>query len=252
MLRTAGTLMVKSKTQDRRSETTSGLLNHGYFGFLQHAIGSRRRLRRDVFLGLTYNTLYLLLTGLLSLIFTSMLWTIISHLTIGLLLSNLHHRWTCAILSAKHTMRKRIISLPNRKLILPCTVYILSQQLTAKYPSYIARTISVDKQDNLRGVAVVDAVVLGIVFGLRLLVLYPAFAAYVYSEIKQVDVRTAEESGGDGQKASEGFGFREYGRVTDLCFKRTAVWFGLLHLQMVLVLAVFELLVTSVVHKMIF
>jgi hypothetical protein len=244
--------VVKSKTQDRRSETTSELSNHGHFGSLHHAIGSRRRLRRDILLGITYNILYLLLTGFLSLISSSLTWTILSHLTIGLLLSNLHLRWTCTILSSKQPLRKRIISLPTRNLILPCTVYILCQQLTAKYPSYIARTISVDKQDNLRGVAVVDAVLLGIVFGLRSLVLYPAFAAYVYSEIKQVDVRTAEESGGDGQRASEGFGFREYGRVTDLCFKRTAVWFGLLHLQMVLVLAVFELLVTSVVHKMIF
>jgi hypothetical protein len=90
------------------------------------------------------------------------------------------------------------------------------------------------------------------VFGLRLLVLYPAFAAYIYSEIKQVDVRPVEESGADGQERSEGFGFKEYGRVTDLCFKRTAVWFGLLHLQMVFVLALFELLMTPVLHKMIF
>jgi hypothetical protein len=244
--------MVTSKTQNRRSDDTSGLSNQGYFGLLRNAIGSRRRLRRDIFLGLAYNILYLLLTGLLSLISSSLLWSIISHIIIGLLLSNLHLRWTSTILSAKQPIRKRIISLPQRNLVLPCVVYILAQQLTAKYPSHIARTISVDKQDNLRGIAVVDAVVLGIVFGLRLLVLYPAFAAYIYSEIKQVDVRPVEESGADGQERSEGFGFKEYGRVTDLCFKRTAVWFGLLHLQMVFVLALFELLMTPVLHKMIF
>jgi hypothetical protein len=252
MLQTAGTLMVKSKTQDRRSDNTSGHSNHGYLGFFQHAIMSPRRLRRDVFLGLAYNILYLLLTGLLSLISSSLLWSIISHVTIGLLLSNLHLRWTCTILSFKQPIRRRIISLPNRKLILPCVVYILSQQLTAKYPSHIAKTILVDKQDNLRGIAAVDAVVLGIVFGLRLVVLYPALAAYIYSEIKQVDGRTAEESGPDGRESTEGFGLKEYGRVTDLCFKRTAVWFGLLHLQMVFLLAVFELLMTPILHKMIF
>jgi hypothetical protein len=244
--------MVKSKTQNRRSETTSGHSDHGYFGLLRHAIGSRRRLRRDIFLGLTYNILYLLLTGLLSLISSSLLWDLLSHLTIGLLLSNMHLRWTCTILSTKQPIRKRIISLPNRKLILPCMVYILSQQLTAKFPTHIARTISVEKQNNLRGVAVVDAVVLVVVFGLRLLVLYPAFAAYIHSEIKQMDVSTAEESGDDGEGKSGGFGVQEYGRVTDLCFKRTAVWFGLLHLQMVFALAVFELLMTPVLHKMIF
>jgi hypothetical protein len=252
MLRTAGTLMVKSKTQDRRSDDTSGLSNHGYFGFLQHAIISPRRLRRDIFLGLTYNILYLLLTGLLSLISSSLIWSILSHLTVGLLLSNLHLRWTCTILSSKQPIRKRIISLPNRNLILPCVVYILSQQLTTKYPSHIAKAISVDKQNNLRGVAVVDAVVLIMVFGLRLLVLYPAFAAYIYSEIEQLDKREAVENGADGQERSEGFGWKEYGRITDLCFKRTGVWSGLLHLQMVFLLAVFELLMTPILHKMIF
>jgi hypothetical protein len=208
-------------------------------------------LRRDILSGIAYNILYIILTGLLSLISSSLLWTTISHIIIGLLLSNLHLRWTCTILSSKQPIRKRIISLPDRKFILPCTVYVLSQQLAAKYPSHISRTISVEKQDNLRGIAVVDAVVLGIVFGLRLLVLYPTFAAYVHSEIKQVDVRTAEESGDDGQERSEGFGLKEYGRITELCFRRTAVWFGLLHLQMVVALAVFELLMSPVLHKMI-
>jgi hypothetical protein len=131
-------------------------------------------------------------------------------------------------------------------------VYILSQQLTTKYPSHIAKAISVDKQNNLRGVAVVDAVVLIMVFGLRLLVLYPAFAAYIYSEIEQLDKREAVENGADGQERSEGFGWKEYGRITDLCFKRTGVWSGLLHLQMVFLLAVFELLMTPILHKMIF
>jgi hypothetical protein len=253
ILRTAGTIMVKSKMQDHRSEVSAGLSNHGTFGFLRHAIVSPRRLRRYILLGIAYNILYAILSELLSGICSSSLtWTIISHVIVGLLLANLHLRWTCAILFSKSPTPTRIRSLPNRNLLLPTTVYILAHRFTTKLPTHVSKTISVYHQGNIGGIAFADAVVIATVFGLRMLVLYPSFATYIYAEIKQANSKDAAESNPNGQVISPGFGLAAYGKAAKSCFKKTAVWFGLLHLQMVLVLAVFEILRTPIVHKMVF
>jgi hypothetical protein len=251
MLRTAGTLMVKSKTQDQRNHTPRQS-NHGNFGFLRQATVSSRTLRRDVFLGVTFNILYSLLTNLISSISSSMTWDIIAHLIVGVLLSNLHLRWTCAILSSKRPAQTRILSFPGRRLVLPSLVYILAYQLTAKLPTSIARTISIQRPESLGGIAFADTVILATAFGLRMLVLYPAFATYIHTEIRQVDGRGVGESTHDGQERSSRLGLSAYANAVRLCFERTTPWFGLLHLQMVFVLAVFELLVTFVVYKMVF
>jgi hypothetical protein len=251
MLRTAGTLMVKSKIQDHRSEISVGLSNHGTFGFLRHAIASPGKLRRDILLGLAYNVLYMIFSELLSGISSSLAWKIISHLIIGLLLANLHLRWTCTVLSTKRPAGTRIISLPSRDLILPTMIYILAHRLTVKLPTYISKTISVHHQGNLGGIVFADAVVIATAFGLRMLILYPAFAAYIYAEIKQAGLKDMADSTPNGQKSSPGLGLDAYGKAVKLCFRRITIWFGLLHLQMVVVLAVFEILGTSIVHKMV-
>jgi hypothetical protein len=253
MLRTAGTLMVKSKMQDRRNETSTGLSNHGTFGFLRHAIISPRRLRRDIFLGLAYNVLYMIFSELLSGISSSsLIWNIISHLIVGLLLANLHLRWTCTILLSNRPAGARIISLPSRDLLLPTTVYILAHMLTTKLPAYISKTISVHGQESLRGIAFADSVVIATAFGLRMLILYPAFATYIHAEVKQAGSKDVVETNSNGEETSPGLGLEAYGKAAKLCFRKTAFWFGLLHLQMVVVLAVFEMLGTPVLHKMIF
>jgi hypothetical protein len=253
MLRTAGTLMVKSKMQDRRNEVSTGLSNHGTFGFLRHAIISPRRLRRDILLGLAYNILYIIFSEFLSgMSSSSLIWNTISHLIVGLILANLHLRWTCTILSAKRPAGARIVSLPSRDLLLPTTVYNLAYRLTTKLPVYISKTISVYGQENLRGIAFADSVVIATAFGLRMLILYPAFATYIYAEIKQAGSKDVVETNPNGEEVSAGLGLEAYGKAAKLCFGKTAIWFGLLHLQMVVVLAVFEMLGTPVLQKMIY
>ena len=246
MLRTAGTLMVRSRTQDHRISTT-GSSEH-----LLHAIASPGTLRRDVFLGLGYNILYFLLANLISAISSSPTWNILSHIIAASLLSSSHLRWTCTILSLKRPAQTRILSLPRRELILPSVVYGLAYQVTAKLPTYIARMGDGYRGDEIGSIAVADAVVLVAAFGLRVSVLYPAFAAYIHTEITQVDRMDSGAAGSDGQEGSLRFGAYAYGRAYRLCFRRTAIWFGLLHLQMVFVLAGFEILVTPLIYKMIF
>jgi len=145
-----------------------------------------------------------------------------------------------------------MISLPRRGLVLPALVYNLAYQVIAGLPTYISKTIAVHHEGDLRGIAFADSVVLITSFGLRVLVLYPAFAAYVYSEIRQVDVRDTVRGDVNAQERSSGPELSAYGKVVQLCFKKTAVWFGLLHLQMVFVLAGLEIFVTPLVYKMIF
>lgn len=133
--------------------------------------------------------------------------------------------------------------------MVPALVYGLAYRLTVRLPVYIAKLASVQQYGKLEGIAFADTVVLTAAFGLRMLVLYPAFAAYIYSEIKQVDER--DTTAGNSDKPS-GLGLGAYGKTVWFCFERTAVWFALLHLQMVVVLAVFELVMTPVVYKVVF
>lgn len=243
--------MVRSKTQDHRTNT-SRQSNHGILGFLYQAVASHRRLRRDVFLGLTYNIIYSLLANLLSGFSSSSTWNLICHIIAVLLLSPLHLRWTCAILSLKQPVQTRILSLPRRKLLLSALVYGLAYQATARLPMHVAGMASGYRGDEIVGIAFADAVVLVAAFGLRMLVLYPAFAACVYSEIQQVVARDAGDSVSEGAEGYSGLGVDAHGRAVQLCFKKTAIWFGLLHLQMVVLLAGFEILVAPLIYKMVF
>ncbi|KAH0288288.1 hypothetical protein M436DRAFT_48871 [Aureobasidium namibiae CBS 147.97] len=259
VLRTAATLMVENKTRVHRSNSSSssssgGQANHGnIFGFLRLAVDSPRRLRRDVFLDLTYNILHSLFTNLLSGFFASTTWRFICHIIAVLVLSSLHLRWTWTILSLKRPARIKILSLPRKSLILPALVYGLAYRVTAKLPTHIADMASGYRGDEIGGIVFADSVVLVAAFALRMLVLYPAFAAYVYSEIMDMGRRDVGESGpSDGRGGAWGLGVDVYAKTVRLCFGNTAIWFGLLHLQMVVILAAFEVLVAPVVYRMIF
>ncbi|KEQ66628.1 uncharacterized protein M437DRAFT_62816 [Aureobasidium melanogenum CBS 110374] len=252
ILRTAGTLMVETKTRYHHDRDSSRLFNHTNLGYLRHALASPRRLRRDIILGFTYNTLFLLLSNLVSSFSSSASWEILSQIIVGLLLANLHLRWTCTILSAKKPLRTGTISLPRRELILPTMVDVLAQQVTARLPVYISKTISGLALDRLEGIAVADAIILITAFGLRLLVLYPAFAARVYKEIRQLDTKRTTDSVSANRERTSGFGAKVYGETVRFCFRKTALGFVLLHLQMVLVLVVFELVMSPVLYRVVF
>jgi len=248
--------MVENKTRDHRSNSSSssgGQANHGnIFGFLRLAVDSPRRLRRDVFLGLTHNILYSLIANLLSAFFASTAWHFICHIITTLVLSSLHLRWTWTILSLKRPAHIKILSLPRKSLILPALVYGLAYQMTAKLPTHISEMASGYRGDEIGGIVFADSVVLVAAFALRMLVLYPAFAAYVYSEVREMGRRDVGESSPHGQGGAWSLGVDVYVKTVRLCFRKTAVWFGLLHLQMVVLLAAFEVLVAPVVYRMIF
>lgn len=238
--------MLETKTRGRQDQDSYKLSGHANLGYIRHALASPRRLRRNVVLGVTYNMLFLLLNSLLSSISSSLTWELISQVIVGLLLANLHLRWTCIILSRKPT-RTRIISFPSRELILPSMVHILAQQATARLPVHLSETISKLHLDNLGGIAVADAIILATTFGIRLLALYPAFAARVLMETRWITERVPTDS-----TIRLELGSKAYGEAVKLCFRRTTLSFGLLHLQMVSVLVVFELIMTPILYRMVF
>lgn len=250
ILRTAGTLMVEIKTRYHHDRDSSRLFNHTNLGYLRHALVSPRRLRRDIILGITYNTLFLLLSNLVSSFSSSASWEVLSQSIVGLLLANLHLRWTCTILSAKKPLRTGMISLPRRELILPMMVYILVQQGTAKLPVYISTTFS--GLEGLEGIAVADAVILIMTFGMRLLALYPAFAARIYMEMRQLETKRTAEAVSADRERTLGSELKAYIEAVRLCFNRTALGFVLLHLQMVSVLVVFKLVMSPVLYRVVF
>lgn len=242
--------MVEIKTRYHHDRDSSRLFNHTNLGYLRHALVSPRRLRRDIILGITYNTLFLLLSNLVSSFSSSASWEVLSQSIVGLLLANLHLRWTCTILSAKKPLRTGMISLPRRELILPMMVYILVQQGTAKLPVYISTTFS--GLEGLEGIAVADAVILIMTFGMRLLALYPAFAARIYMEMRQLETKRTAEAVSADRERTLGSELKAYIEAVRLCFNRTALGFVLLHLQMVSVLVVFKLVMSPVLYRVVF
>lgn len=258
MLRSTGTLMVMTHMQDHRDQENRAQSIHANLGSLRHAISSRRRLRKEIILGVTYNVIYLALKELLSCISSNPIWSTISQLAIGVLLSNLHLRWTGVILSSRTQTGSHIFSLPHRNLMLPSALYILAWRLTAKLPAIISKTLSVqesDTLDSLRTVALSDAVILIVSLSLRLLILYPVYAIYIYTETKQLRIQEVAESRphmSTGQAGSSKLGLSSWAQSWRKCFKRTTAWFALLHLQTVFVLAILEILTAPLLEMLVF
>lgn len=137
-------------------------------------------------------------------------------------------------------------------MILPSILHVLAQQATTQLPVYISKTISTPHLNSLGGIAVADTITLIMAFGLRLLALHPAFAARVYMEMRLLDTKkTTESVSADGERTS-GLGLDAYGETVRLCFRKTALGFGLLHLQMVSALVILELMMMPVLYRVVF
>jgi hypothetical protein len=250
--------MVVTHMQDHRDKENRAQPIHANLGSLRHAISSRRRLRKDSILGITYNMIYLTLKVLLSCISSNPLWSILSQLAIGVLLSNLHLRWTGIILSSRTQTGLRILSLPHRNLILPSALYILAWEVTAKLPAIISKALSVQESNtlgSLRTVALTDAVILITSLSLRLLILYPVYAMYIYTETKQLklqDVVGSRPYMSVEQANLPPKGMSSYAENWRKCFKRTTPWFALLHLQTVFVLAILEISTAPLLEMLVF
>jgi hypothetical protein len=258
MLRSTATLIVMTHMQDRRDKENRAQSIHANLGSLRHVVSSRRRLRKDIILGITYNMIYLAFNELLSCISLNSIWTTISQLAIGVALSNLHLRWTGVVLSSRTQTGSRIFSLPHRDLILPSGLYILAWDLTAKLPVIISKALSVQESNTLGGlkiVALADAIILIASLSLRLLLLYPVYTTYIYTEtklLKSQDVAGSRPHMSAEQADSPGMGLGSYAQTWRKCFKRTAPWFALLHLQTVFVLAVLELMIAPLLELLVF
>jgi hypothetical protein len=250
--------MVMTHMKDHRDKEHRAQSIHANLGSLRHAISSRRRLRKDIILGITYNVIYLTLKELLSCISSNPIWTILSQLAIDVLLFNLHLRWTGVILSSRMQTGSRIFSIPHRSLILPSALYILAWELTAKLPGTISRSLSVQDSDtlgSLKTVALTDAIILITSLSLRLLLLYPVYAMYIYTEtklLKSQDVAGSRTHRSVEQEESSEQGPNSYAENWKRCFKRTAPWFALLHLQTVFVLAVLEISTAPLLELLVF
>lgn len=258
MLRSVGTLVVNFHMQDRHNQTSRERTTNANLGFLYQAIGSPRKLRKDISLGVAYNGAYLVMHYLLSSVSSSPIWNMTSEIVIGVFLANLHIHWTCIILLTKRQAGSRIVSLPHRNMILPCALYILAWKLVSTLPETISRALSAEdagKQGDFQTIALVDAIVLFTTLSLRLLVFYPAYATYIHNEIKQVRSTDAAASGRQAfAKWTNSFGLEleSYCKTARTCFRRTTLWFALLHLQTVLILAIIEILTAPILHKLVF
>lgn len=244
--------MVETRTRDRHDRDTHKFSNHANLGYLRHALASPRRLRRDIVLGVTYNILSLLLVNLLTSISSSLTWEILTQVIVDLLLANLHLRWTCVILAYRKPMQTRMASFPRRDMILPSILHVLAQQATTQIPVYISKTISAPYSNSLGGIAFADTIVLIVAFGLRLLALYPTLAARIYMELRLVDTKKTTEKVSTDRERTLGLESQAYVETVRLCFRRTALGYGLLHLQMVSALVALELIMTPVLYRVVF
>ncbi|KAI5203886.1 hypothetical protein E4T39_03895 [Aureobasidium subglaciale] len=256
MLRTVGTLLVASSTQTYH-ESHKAKPNYFNSSLFHQITFSPRRLRQDILQGVIYNVLYLILSGLLSLIFSSYIWSLVSRAIAALFLANYHARWTRGILSLPQ-MRRSTLSWPSRELVIPCSVYMLAGESTAGLPGLVSRLLSlnvVDGTAKIETIAAGDGLVLMIALAMRLLVLYPAFAAYVYVESKHAEPGNSfggRDCAPAGETKFPAVGLKAYSDIVSLCFTKTAPWLALLHFQTVLVIAAVKVLALPVIYKMAF
>ncbi|THW76884.1 hypothetical protein D6D19_02747 [Aureobasidium pullulans] len=180
--------------------------------------------------------------------------TIIAFIT-ATLLSSLHLRWTAIIVSSK-PLGLRIPKRPQKDLIIPVIAYTCAQELAEDAPKWLnglMLTAHGGNLESLRVIAAGDTVVSVLGLTLRMLVLYPAYAAYVYSELLHFRKRTAslqlKGTDGFGDAAIQGEGEKSYGSVLSRCWKRLAVRLGVLHLQTAFLLVVVECIAFAVLHR---
>ncbi|KAI5247698.1 hypothetical protein E4T43_01797 [Aureobasidium subglaciale] len=255
MLRTAGTHLIYSLTRTRHY-TQKAMAKSGYLdlNLLRKNISSPRRLRNDILQGVVYNVLYLILVNLLTCVSASYIWNLASQAITALLLANYHARRTRGVLSLPQP-RRGILSLPRRELVVSCLMYTFAAEVTAKLPGLVSRLPSLNTGDGMaktETIAVGDGLVLMVALGLRLLVLYPTFAAYVYIESEGIDSRYGVESRNRTPGAETDFtdfDSKAYSEIASLCFTKTALWLALLHFQTVLIVAAVEVLTLPILHR---
>ncbi|THY24943.1 hypothetical protein D6D01_05249 [Aureobasidium pullulans] len=256
MIHTIGTLMVSHYFQDHRLTPRSRPQHRNSFlDFLRNAVSSPRRLRRDLTLGIAYNTMYTILITNLQSISSNTVWTLLSHLITATLLSSFHLRWTAIIISPK-PLGLRIPKRPQMNLIMPVLAYTCAHELTEKLPKWLNGSMLTAHGGNLESLRVIaagDTVVLVLGLALRMLVLYPVYAAYVYSEISHLRKKTAslklKEIDGFEISALQCEGERSYGSVLSKCWKRLTVRLAVLHLQTAFLLVVVECIAFAVLHR---
>jgi hypothetical protein len=141
---------------------------------------------------------------------------------------------------------------------LPCALYIFAWKLATILPGTISRALSAEdagKQREFQTIALVDAIVLVTTLSLRLLVLYPAYTTYIQYEIQQVRSTDMASSGRQASaKLPNSFWLEleSYGKTFKTCYRRTTLWFALLHLQTIMMLAIIEILTAPFLHRMVF
>lgn len=256
MLHTIGTLTVAHHSKEYRfTPRSQSQRRHPSLEFFRNAISSPRRLRRDFILGIAYNTMYTILITNLQYISSNTVWTLLSHFITATLLSSFHLRWTAIIVSSK-PLGLRVPKRPQKDLIIPVIAYTCAQELAEKLPKWLdSLMLTAHGRDleSLRVIAAGDTVVLVLGLTLRMLVLYPAYAAYVYSELLHLRKRTAslqsKGTDGFGDAAVQGEGEKSYGSVLSRCWKRLAVRLGVLHLQTAFLLVVVECIAFAVLHR---
>lgn len=258
MLYTIGTLMVSHYSQDHRLTSRSQSQRCcSFLDFLRCGTSSPRRLRRDFILGVAYNTMYTILITNLQSISSNTVWTLLSHLITATLLSSFHLRWTAILVSPK-PLGLRIPKRPQMDLLIPVSVYTCAQALAEQFPKWLNGLVLPAHGGNLESLRVIaagDTVVLVLGLALRMLVLYPVFAAYIYSEVLHLRKKTAsvklKETDGFGDAAVHGEGDNSYGSVLSKCWKRLTVRLGVLHLQTAFLLVMVECIAFAVLQRVV-
>ncbi|TIA17013.1 hypothetical protein D6C80_04178 [Aureobasidium pullulans] len=256
MLHTIGTVMVANYSKDHRfTPRYQSQRRHSFLDFFRNAISSPRRLRRDFILGIAYNTMYTILITNLQSISSNTVWTLLSHFMTATLLSSFHLRWTAIIVSSK-PLGLRIPKRPQKDLLIPISAYTCAQELAEKLPKWLNGFVLTAHGGDLKSLHVIaagDTVVLVLGLALRMLVLYPVYAAYVYSEILHLRKKTAclklKETDGVRDSTLQGEGENSYGSVLSKSWKRLTVRLGVLHLQTAFLLVVVECIAFAVLHR---
>jgi hypothetical protein len=196
----------------------------------------------------------ILITNLQS-ISSNTFWTLSPHLVTATLLSSFHLRWT-AIIASEKPLGLRIPKRPQKDLIIPVIAYTCAQELAENAPKWLnglMLTAHGRDLESLRVIAAGDTVVLVLGLTLRMLVLYPAYAAYVYSEILHLRKKTAslklKKTVGSENLALQSEEGNSYGSVLSKSWKSLTVRLGVLHLQTAFLLVVVECIAFAVLHR---
>jgi hypothetical protein len=136
-------------------------------------------------------------------------------------------------------------------------LYTWAQTLTSQLPDYLGSTLSTthpSSKDNLHTIALVNAISLLKAGTLRLLVLYPLYAIYIYTEAKQV---TPSQPSDNAQHETtnqnrSSAGIKTLWNDLSVCFVQVTAWFALLHLQTAVLLTIVEGIAAPLFFRMVF